>query len=167
MKMTTRVLSILVLVLAAPQALAEVEGTPDTQAPAEVEGTPDTQAPAEVEATPVTKAPAGDDEAVASEASPPPVTGSVARASFTTAVLDHEPQDSVTSLTTGDSKILFFTELRDLEGQTVTHVWERDGVEMARVPFVVGAARWRVYSTKNLEPSWLGEWTEALPASIE
>jgi hypothetical protein len=30
---------------------------------------------------------------------------------------------------------------------------------MARVPFAVGAERWRVFSSKNLDPSWLGEWT--------
>ena len=30
---------------------------------------------------------------------------------------------------------------------------------MARVPFVVYGPRWRVYSTKTLEPSWTGEWT--------
>jgi hypothetical protein len=30
---------------------------------------------------------------------------------------------------------------------------------MARVPFVVNGPRWRVHSTKKLEPSWTGEWT--------
>ena len=44
-------------------------------------------------------------------------------------------------------------------GRTVYHVWEREGTELARVAFVVHGPRWRVYSTKNLEPSWTGEWT--------
>ena len=38
-------------------------------------------------------------------------------------------------------------------------MWEHNGTEMARVPFTVKGARWRVHSTKNLEPSWVGEWT--------
>ena len=92
------------------------------------------------------------------EASLEPLSGRVARAGFTTQVVDREPQDSVPSLPNDESQILFFTEFSGLEGHTLTHVWERDGIEMARVPFVVGGSRWRVYSTKNLEPSWLGEW---------
>jgi hypothetical protein len=27
------------------------------------------------------------------------------------------------------------------------------------VPFVVSGPRWRVYSTKELEPGWTGKWT--------
>jgi hypothetical protein len=127
---------VLVLALAALPAFAEEEGEARTEALA-------------------TESEAGE---AATEASSEPLAGRVARAGFTTQVIDREPQDSVTSLPNAASRILFFTELSGLEGQTLTHVWERDGVEMARVPIVVGGSRWRVYSTKNLEPSWLGEW---------
>jgi hypothetical protein len=94
----------------------------------------------------------------APEASSEPLSGRVTRAGFTTGVIDREPQDSITSLPSDVSQILFFTEFSGLEGHTLTHVWERDGIEMARVPFAVGGSRWRVYSTKNLEPSGVGEW---------
>jgi hypothetical protein len=127
---------ILVLALAALPAFAEDEGEARTEALA-----------AESEA--------GE---AAPEASLEPLSGRVARAGFTTQVVDREPQDSVTSLPSDASQILFFTEFSGLEGHTLTHVWEREGTEMARVPFVVGGSRWRVYSTKNLDPSWLGEW---------
>ncbi len=83
----------------------------------------------------------------------------VARAAFTTLVAEREPQDEVSRLTNEHNRIIFFTDLRNLDGRSVTHVWERDGVVMARVPFSVKGPRWRVYSTKNLEPSWVGEWT--------
>ncbi len=86
-------------------------------------------------------------------------TPSVARATFTTLVADREPQDEVNRLSNENNRIIFFTDLRDLSGRSVSHVWERDGVVMARVPFSVKGPRWRVYSTKNLEPSWVGEWT--------
>ncbi len=89
----------------------------------------------------------------------PMPNGHVARATFTTMVADREPQDEVTQLGNDHTNILFFTDLRGLQGQTVTHIWERGGNVMAKVPFAVAAPRWRVYSSKNLEPSWTGEWT--------
>jgi hypothetical protein len=89
----------------------------------------------------------------------PMANGHVARAIFTTGVAEREPQDEVMRLSNESTRILFFTDLRDLQGQTVTHVWERDGNLVAQVPFSVGAPRWRVYSSKELEPSWTGEWS--------
>lgn len=86
-------------------------------------------------------------------------SGHVARAAFTTLVADREPQDEVSRLTNEHNRIIFFTDLRDLAGRNVFHVWEHDGAVMARVPFSVKGPRWRIYSTKNLEPSWVGEWT--------
>jgi len=127
---------VLALALAALPALAEDESEPGAEALAS--------------------------EAEAAEAAPEessePLSGRVARAGFTTQVVDREPQDSVTSLSNDASQVLFYTEFSGLEGHTLTHVWERDGIEMARVPFVVSGSRWRVFSSKNLEPSWLGEW---------
>ena len=127
---------VMVLALVAFPAFAEDEGEARMQAPA-TEGEVGEAAP---------------------EASSEPLSGQVARAGFTTQVVDREPQDSVESLPNDVSQILFFSEFSGLEGHTLTHVWERDGTEMARVPIVVGGSRWRVYSTKNLEPSWLGAW---------
>lgn len=82
----------------------------------------------------------------------------VARAQFTTNVIDREPVDDVTELTNDIDKILFFTELRSMTGQTVTHRWEYNGSVMAEVSFDIGGPRWRVYSSKNLLPSQTGEW---------
>jgi hypothetical protein len=127
---------VLVLALAALPAFAEDEGEAGREALA-------------------TESEAGE---AAPEASSEPLSGRVARAGFTTQVVDREPQDSITSLPNDASRVLFFTEFSGLEGRTLTHVWERDGTEMARVAIAVGGSRWRVYSTKNLEPSWLGEW---------
>ena len=82
----------------------------------------------------------------------------VARASFTTAIQDREPADQVGQLTNDTGVVYFFTELRGLEGQTVTHRWEHGGEVRAEVSFNVGGNRWRVWSSKNLQPGWLGEW---------
>jgi hypothetical protein len=86
-------------------------------------------------------------------------TPHVALARFTTAIENLEPVDAVTFLTNDTSKIHFFTDLRGLEGNTITHRWEHDGEVMADVPFEVRGARWRVWSSKSLQPQWLGSWT--------
>src|SRR5229473_3562358 len=88
----------------------------------------------------------------------PTPAGSVARAVFATAMNDREPADNITSLDNNATKVYFFTELKDMAGQPVTHRLEFNGKVMSEVKFDVGAARWRVYSSKTLDPLWLGEW---------
>ena len=87
-----------------------------------------------------------------------PATGRVTRAQFTSEVKNLEPLDSLMALSNDKTRIAYFTEIQDMAGQTVIHRWEYNGKVMAEVPFKVGAARWRVYSTKTLDPSWIGEW---------
>ena len=115
-------------------------------------------------ATPAVAAPGqGATATTASEATRPPVEaaptgGHVARSRFTTNVVDHEPVDSITTLTNDHRRIFFFTELRNLGGTTIVHRWEWNGTVMAEVAIEVGAPRWRAYSSKQLDPIWLGEW---------
>jgi Protein of unknown function (DUF2914) len=82
----------------------------------------------------------------------------VLRSVFTSGISNREPVDEVRVLENDATRIFYFTELTGLSGQTLVHRWEHDGQVMAEVPFEVGAARWRVYSSKRLDPSWLGEW---------
>ena len=84
--------------------------------------------------------------------------GKVHRAIFTSAVQEREPVDQIEALANDQGKIFFFTELRDFDGQTALHRWEYKGQVMAEVPFKVRGARWRVWSSKTLEPIWTGEW---------
>jgi hypothetical protein len=92
----------------------------------------------------------------ASEAVP---EGSVARSTFTSGIQDREPADQLTEVTTANSQVYFFTELRDLDGQTVKHRWLYQGAIVAEVAFNVGGSRWRVWSNKALQPDQLGTWT--------
>lgn len=82
----------------------------------------------------------------------------VSRAQFTTAILDREPTDELATIGAGMDKVFFFTELRNMEGTTVTHRWSLNGAVMAEVSFNVRASRWRVYSSKTLLPEWRGDW---------
>jgi hypothetical protein len=83
----------------------------------------------------------------------------VARAQFTTAIENREPVDQVVKLDAQASRIYFFTDLRNLQGRTVTHRWEFNGEIISQVNFKVGGPRWRVYSAKSLYPGETGKWT--------
>ncbi len=85
--------------------------------------------------------------------------GYVERSTITTNMIDREPQDEVRELTSDHTQVFYFSDLRNLAGETVSHRWEFDGSVIAEIPFEVGGPRWRVYSSKNLLPEWIGEWT--------
>ena len=86
----------------------------------------------------------------------------VIRAIFTSGVEDREPLDSVAEVKNDQRLIYFFSEFQNMSGEMVTHRWEYNGQVMAEIPFHVGGPRWRVWSSKNLEPYWLGQWTVTL-----
>lgn len=82
----------------------------------------------------------------------------VARAQFTSGIVEREPVDALERASTGDGRVRFFTELRGLAGETVVHRWEHGGRVMAEVPIAVGAERWRAWSSKRILPAWTGVW---------
>jgi hypothetical protein len=84
--------------------------------------------------------------------------GRVSRGQFTSAILDREPVDEITSIDSTIGKIFFFTELRNLEDTTITHRWTHAGEVKAEIEFKVRGSRWRVYSSKTLLPEWIGDW---------
>lgn len=85
--------------------------------------------------------------------------GDVARTIITTEVVDREPVNDLDIVPTSNETVLFFTELRNMEGQTVLHRWMLGGESMAEVSFNVGGPRWRVWSSKQMLPEWIGLWT--------
>jgi hypothetical protein len=91
--------------------------------------------------------------------------GIVVRANFTSGVTDREPVDSLSDVANEQRTVTFFTELRNMSGESISHRWEYKGQVMADVPFRVGGPRWRVWSTKNLNDFWLGEWTVSVVAA--
>lgn len=83
--------------------------------------------------------------------------GSVSRATFTRAVVNHEPVDFLTQTGQTQQHLYFFSELKGLTGDTVTHRWEVDGNVVAEIPFAVGGPKWRVWSsyTINRKGTWI------------
>lgn len=105
--------------------------------------------------------PVASDAAVAtlpSTEAPSVATGRVARSAFTIGVENHEPVDNILSLANDRDRVFYFTELRGMNGQVATHRWTYNGEIMAEVQFQVAGPRWRVWSSKNLQPGWTGEW---------
>jgi hypothetical protein len=86
----------------------------------------------------------------------------IARAQFTTGIEAREPIDRIGSVvyTEGQQlkRLFYFTELRDLKGETIIHRWEHEGEVVAEVKFDVRGNRWRVYSSKYLSPHMTGQW---------
>ncbi len=95
-----------------------------------------------------------------------PASGYLERSTFTTAVIDREPADAIDTLGNDTVEVAFFSDVRDMTGGTVIHRWKYGGEVLAEVPFDVRGPRWRVHSTKQLDPAWTGEWTvEVVDAS--
>ncbi len=119
---------------------------------------------AELEPELAVAAPAAEAKSEAPPTTPEPAvsTGSVARATFTTDVLAREPQDSVTTLSNDHPRVFYFSEIHGMTDRTVTHRWEYNDVLMAEVSHAIGGPRWRVFSTKSLDPSWLDDWSVTL-----
>jgi len=84
--------------------------------------------------------------------------GSVVRSAFTRTIDEREPTENLEKLTNENEQVKFFTELRDMSGQTAIHRWEYDGKVVAEVEFNVKGPRWRVWSSKSFVPQWTGDW---------
>ena len=84
--------------------------------------------------------------------------GSVVRSAFTREIDEREPMENLQNLTNDNGQVKFFTELRDMSGQTAIHRWEYDGKVVAEVEFNVKGPRWRVWSSKSFVPQWTGNW---------
>ena len=84
--------------------------------------------------------------------------GSVVRSAFTRDIAEREPTENLQNLTNENGQVKFFTELRDMSGQTAIHRWEYEGKVVAEIEFNVKGPRWRVWSSKSLVPQWTGDW---------
>ena len=84
--------------------------------------------------------------------------GSVVRSAFTRDIAEREPTENLQNLTNENGHVKFFTELRDMSGQTAIHRWEYEGKVVAEIEFNVKGPRWRVWSSKSFVPQWTGDW---------
>ena len=92
----------------------------------------------------------------------------ISNAEFAMEIKDRTPLNIIEELDNSFGKIYFFTNIRNLKGQSIRHRWIYKNKVMAEVEFDINGPRWRVWSSKNLWPTWLGEWSvEVLNANSE
>jgi hypothetical protein len=73
----------------------------------------------------------------------------VSRHQFSSAIVDREPADSLSSFTPAeDSSLCYFTELMSFEGEGVRHIWKINGETAFDGPlFTPTTPRWRTYTS--------------------
>lgn len=85
----------------------------------------------------------------------------ISRAVLTTGISEREPVDVLKESieqTQFQEKLFFFTEVRKLKGQTISHLWFHQDQLMAEIPLTISADRYRTYSSKNIMSSQTGQW---------
>lgn len=86
----------------------------------------------------------------------------VSRAQFTTGIKQQEPVDRVGPVilakSNGIKQLYYFTEVKGMRGETITHRWEYEGQVVAKVQLQIGSNQWRTYSRKNFTPAMTGDW---------
>jgi hypothetical protein len=82
----------------------------------------------------------------------------ISQAVFAQAVKDREPIEIITEADNSLGKIYFFTNIRHLKGDKITHRWSYKGKVKAEIDFDIKGNRWRVWSSKNLWHRWTGQW---------
>jgi hypothetical protein len=88
-------------------------------------------------------------------------TGKISRAVLTRKVSKREPTNVFAAdirLSQFEEDLSFFSELKNLQGQEIKHVWSFEGNTMAEIALNVTSSRYRTYSTKNIMDSQTGHW---------
>jgi hypothetical protein len=77
---------------------------------------------------------------------------------FTTRISKRYPADEITSLDNPHQAVSFFSELKDMSGKEITHMWYYGDELMFKASFKVRANHWRIWSTQLLPDDMPGEW---------
>lgn len=82
----------------------------------------------------------------------------ISQAVFSKSIENRAPIEIVTEVDDSLGKIYFFTNIRNLTGDKITHRWIYKDEVKAEVSFDIKGKRWRVWSSKNLWHTWTGQW---------
>ena len=82
----------------------------------------------------------------------------ISQAVFAKDIKDRTPIEIVTEADNSLGKIYFFTNIRNLKGNRITHRWIYKEKVKAEIGFDIKGNRWRVWSSKNLWHTWTGQW---------
>jgi len=82
----------------------------------------------------------------------------VPRAVICSGIVNHEPTDSLNQVPATTSKVFFFTQVRGMEGKTITHRWLKDGSKVADVKISIASNNYRCHSSRSVSGK-TGYWT--------
>ena len=82
----------------------------------------------------------------------------ISQAVFAKSVEERVPLEIMTEADNSLGKIYFFTNIRNLTGDKITHRWIYKDKVKAEINFNIKGKRWRVWSSKNLWHTWTGQW---------
>lgn len=82
----------------------------------------------------------------------------VARVAFSTKVKKREPVDSITSISYKERSVYLFTEIDNMRGKYITHVWYFKDKEIFKKRFKIRGSSWRVWTRKTITKSMIGVW---------
>ncbi len=82
----------------------------------------------------------------------------ISSAVFAKSVENRTPVEIITEADDSLGKIYFFTNIRNLTGDKITHRWIYKDKVKAEISFDIKGKRWRVWSSKNLWHTWTGRW---------
>ena len=83
----------------------------------------------------------------------------ISQAVFAKDIVDRQPIEIITEADDSLGKIYFFTNVRNLAENKITHRWIYKDKVKAEVGFNIKGNRWRVWSSKNIWHTWTGKWT--------
>jgi len=88
-------------------------------------------------------------------------TDKVSRAVLTRDVVDREPVNVFKAdirFSEFTESLAFFSELKNLQGQRIRHIWRYENQVMASIELNVTSPRYRTYSNKHILPEQTGQW---------
>lgn len=76
-----------------------------------------------------------------------------------TAIVDRMPDGADSSFASDVGKLYCFTKISGAADTTsISHVWYLNDEEKAKIELSVKGKSWRTWSSKNIDPSWIGNW---------
>jgi hypothetical protein len=83
----------------------------------------------------------------------------ISSATFAKNIENRTPIEAISEAENDLRTVYFFTNIRHLKGEKITHRWHYKNKVKAEVSFDIKGNRWRVWSSKNLWHKWTGIWT--------
>lgn len=85
-------------------------------------------------------------------------TVGVARMIFSTGINESEPVDSITSISYTRGKVYLFTEIENMSGKYITHIWYFNGKQAFKKRVRIKGSSRRIWTSKVITKNMVGKW---------